>query len=555
MRAWTLSAIFHMTFAIGGIAVATSACGAAHSTSASSSDDADAGADASQGASDGATAAPPDVPPYPKGPYGGAIGDTMPNFSVAGYSLSRDQRDATKLPFREVSLAEARSAPGCECMVVLFDAAGHCYPSILENGALAAAISRDPSLCAIEVVAYNFDVLSAAGGPTPDIIPATKADLDQWVQSIRQDYPVGLMTNEASSAISAVVQQGIPNNIIVRTRDMKIVGNYYGVGDRLVETVRGICDAPKPGPGTLASGIAPRELAEDGERAFVVDRDLGLFSVAVAGGEKTTLLPASSSPAHLVVDAHNVYVVTQNGTIQTLVQMPKDGSAAITLAQGTAFGGVATDADNVYYTLDRTVASVPIGGATPARPGTTLSTETTDLGAIAVDASAVHFLAGAEVASIQKIGNARTTLAGYGTMIGANRTAMIPGLLAAGPTHHVFVGGMAAQPHDGLVLSVKPNARPVTFAGTIVPSALASAPDGTVFGALTAGSLLQGEIVAFDGASDNQSVTPIVLGQPRANAIAGDTEYVYWTNAESAPGARDGTLLRIARHAELLPTK
>src|SRR6185295_9995196 len=70
------------------------------------------------------TPAAPAEAPYPKGYYGGSVGDVMPNFTVKGYALSREHRDSTDLPLVDISLGRVRAeATGCSCMVVVWNSA------------------------------------------------------------------------------------------------------------------------------------------------------------------------------------------------------------------------------------------------------------------------------------------------------------------------------------------------------------------------------------------------------------------------------------------------
>src|SRR4051794_16259047 len=66
------------------------------------------GADASD-----ASAVPAPLLPYPPGPYSAEIGGVVRDFRVQGYALSPEERDSRKLPFRDITLAEVRSKPGC----------------------------------------------------------------------------------------------------------------------------------------------------------------------------------------------------------------------------------------------------------------------------------------------------------------------------------------------------------------------------------------------------------------------------------------------------------
>lgn len=68
---------------------------------------------------------PPDLAesPYPAGPYGAAIGDTMFPLDLPGYRLSVMETDSTKVPWDDhLTLASVRSQSKAKCIVMAIDA-------------------------------------------------------------------------------------------------------------------------------------------------------------------------------------------------------------------------------------------------------------------------------------------------------------------------------------------------------------------------------------------------------------------------------------------------
>jgi len=83
------------------------------------------------------------------------------------------------------------------------------------------------------------------------------------------------------------------------------------------------------------------------------------------GGPIDTLVENEFAPSFLSLTADRVYYSTQK-TTNPLKWMPKSGGppTAITLEKTTAYDLV-TDAENIYFAMDWTVAKIPLTGGTP----------------------------------------------------------------------------------------------------------------------------------------------------------------------------------------------
>jgi hypothetical protein len=528
---------------LGVLAAACAACGSP-SPVVPDATAPDAGAEA------GVDAAPDAFPilPYPPGPYGNAIGDTMPDFFVEGYPLSRTQRDYTRLPFRDVSLSEVRSDPACSCLVVTWNASGWACPwCVMADVSFTSAMADDPGLCGLEVLAFDYDAVQNGA-------PPTRADLDDWVSANRESYPVGLPTPSLFQPLSAGLQGFVPTGVVLRTSDMKLVGLWTGVGNDMGAEARALCNLPRPGPETLASGIAPTALRIDDSHAYVLDDVDGLFRVPLAGGAKEIVAAASVAPGAFALDAVNVYFAATSGNGFAIEQVAKSGGSPITLDSSTsAFTDVAVDAGFVYGArADGVIERVPVGGG----GAQTLVTGESDPGTLAFldDAGLLLFIARAtgEVAAVPEAGGQRFSVLPSGALQVAGVT-VIPRELVMG-LGELYVNG----PLDPSALP-DPNANPgavFVLRSGVAPQQLYAGPETTIglsptglFIGLscTAGpcaSIPQGSI-SMTGDNPNASWRTLTPGQPFLDAVAGDATYAYWTVGESAPGAHDGALRRI----------
>jgi hypothetical protein len=515
--------------------IASTACG----TPSPSAPDAatDAAVDAQGDADAGLT-----ILPYPPGPYGAAIGDTMPDFFVVGYPLSRTQRDFTQLPFRDVALSELRSDPSCSCLVVMWNASGWSCPwCVMQDITFSSSMVDDPGLCAVEVLAFDYDSKNGA--------PPSRADLDDWVGANRESYAVGLPTPSLYQPMSVGVQVAIPDSFVLRTSDMRFVGYLPGVGYNIGQEARTLCDAPHSPVETLASGLAPTVLRIDDTDAYMLDDGDGLIRVPLAGGAKEILVSASSAPSAFALDAANVYFAATTGNGFAIEQLSKSGGPPISLdASSSAFTSIAVDSGFVFATrADGVIERVAIGGGSVQ----TLITGESDPGALALDDEAVFFIARGtnEIAAVPKSGGQRVSVAPSGALQGEGAT-FLPIALEMGLGQLLVATTVApwSLPKPdikaGGVFALRSGVPPTQLVSGPESPAVASTPLGVLAGlACSTGDFCVGRPQGvIDILGENQrTLSP---GQPWVNAVAGDATYAYWTVGESAQGARDGALRR-----------
>jgi sugar lactone lactonase YvrE len=129
----------------------------------------------------------------------------------------------------------------------------------------------------------------------------------------------------------------------------------------------------------LASGLkTPGGLALQNGTLYLTDAAGDLLAVPASGGSVTTMLTGPGLPPNteladysptVVTDASNVYfsVCSQGGaTTPALYRVPLGNGGPPTVLASSCAGGIAVDADTVYWTTsDNTISAVPIaGGAT-----------------------------------------------------------------------------------------------------------------------------------------------------------------------------------------------
>lgn len=312
----------------------------------------------------GASEAAPDAPqarypilPYPPGPYGPAVGETMADFRVQGYALSRTERDSRRLPFRDVTLSEVRSDPSCRCLLVMWAAAGlACGPCVDASAAMSSVVLDHPDICGLEVIHFSYDgYVPGEAPPAP-----TRADLDQFVQATRSPYPVGLFTKSASDALAGESLPGIPDFYVVRPGDMRIVGFIAGTPAALEEPVKKLCATPASPMETIATGLDPRGLALDGTHVWMTVAERGLVRVARSGGVVETIDSVGAAGGDHVVLADAVYWTT-SGTEPAIRRTPFDGGPSETIATtSAAVESVAYGAGELFVaTIDGRIAAYP----------------------------------------------------------------------------------------------------------------------------------------------------------------------------------------------------
>lgn len=534
------------TFVVVAIAALCGACGAIDITATPDAKDAGADVTTEASADAGADTTAPPVAPYPPGPYGAGIGQRMADFGVLGYGLSRQQRDAKKLPYRRITLGEART-PGCECMLVVWDAAGTCFPSIQEYQTLSSALMRDPTLCAMEVIAFNFD--SAAAGGRGAAVPATRADLDEWVGAGFQPYPVGLATTGSDIALGSVMFDAIPQNIVVRPSDMTILGYIDGLGDDLVGTMKKTCATPKPGPEDVATGLAPSALVVDDARAILIDAVEGVLSFDLGTTKKSVLLPSTAGPMLLAHDASRAYVATRAAGVSSIVAIDKATSSTTTIATGSAsFTSLATGEGNVYFTRDDGVVGFLAGSGGPIT--TVASTESAPY-AVDVAGGRAYFIAGGEVVSVVLPGGsgpARSVIVAKGSITTWYGASVEPTLLVA-RTSNLFLAGTTARGPSAwndqwITIRTDGLSSPPAWSGMPVVALGRSTDGSSVVRAVSTSDRKQGGLVALPQTAGYATIT---AGAEGVNAASMNERGSVFTIGESAPGKRDGALRRIAR--------
>jgi hypothetical protein len=540
------------------VVAALVACGS--SRVASPSDDtSDAGSDAS--ANDAASELDANRPtlPYPAGPYGGAIGDTLPDFTVLGYAMSPTQRDSTKLPFGPISLSQVRSARDCACMVILFNAAGYgCSWCGIEEETLGASVVEDPSMCVFEVLGFNFDT---SGGTVPQ--PTTRADLDQRTQTAQQPFPVGIATDSARAALSATAFTAVPENLVVRASDMKLVGFIDGVGSKIPDQAHALCATPHPSIETIATGLDARHIAVDTSSLYIADATHGFLVQDLTKSPLTPPVVVDPRAADaLDADGAAVYYAAANadGTFAIVRYTKADGTRTDLVTTQSRFlalfvdkGTSATAQSSIFFArADGVVGSMPkTGGAV-----TTLATGETLAPAIAAGPSYAFFISTAtnEVVRVSRTTMTREVIVKPSWPMTASpmtSATVVPKDLVAS-TEGVMFTGVESFPGDPIqggalyAIPADPSQSPNALAGSAMPMGVARDADEAIL--LSFRSEWLATPTGILGRHDTtQFWTTTTPGVPDARAVAGDGKMIYFTTDETAPGASDGTVRRIPR--------
>ncbi len=166
---------------------------------------------------------------YP-GPYGINKGSVVPNYQFYGYPRASLKKDFVE----RIELAHFYNPTGTELYppgspygegtpkplaIVLDRSAIWCGPCNQE-----ARVDIPANRLKYAPKAEFFVVLD--DGPDPGT-PATEAQLNAWAAKYKLDYPSAIDPNQTLSSIVGV--DAYPGNVIVRTRDMKIIEWYPGV--------------------------------------------------------------------------------------------------------------------------------------------------------------------------------------------------------------------------------------------------------------------------------------------------------------------------------------
>lgn len=470
-----------------------------------------------------------EILPYPPGPYGGNMGEVMPDFRIQGYALSRAEQDSTRLTYRDITLGEVRSDPACQCIVIVRNAIGQtCPPCGGIDRVLVRALASDPTLCAMEAVDANYD----GNGPKEVNIPPTRADIDQYTQAGRQNFPVGILSRGGSLALTADAIGFVPSFFVVRAKDMRILGFRAGLPSNFDASVRTFCkDGPLNVAEPLATGISPRRLAVDPNQpfAYISDHNAGVLRLALASGPPTAIARPASTPDALALDAAYVYWATHDGGASFEIgRAPKAGGPAEVLTSGASgYLGLALDATRAYFTrADGVVASVPLGGGAPT---TIASGESAPTG-IAVDTDDVYWIESGSRSLVKapKIGGARTVLLA-GTAIPPD--VRLLDVLVRDPELFVRAGGDVLE--AGAVISVPKSGGPLTFRFALPGASHLSLDNAAnlMFGS----SVPDLENLGIVGFADptQRTIGFAALGQRNVRGVGAYAGKIYWiTNAD-----------------------
>jgi hypothetical protein len=141
-----------------------------------------------------------------------------------------------------------------------------------------------------------------------------------------------------------------------------------------------------------------------------------VFSMPLAGGPLTTYSTTEDVPAGIVVTPSNVYWIDLNTELPalgttSLMEVPLAGGPPLAVVPSTSAAGsgadaIATYGATVYFTIQGTLYSVPVGGSRP----TLLSPNVRAL-ALAVDGSGIYAAASDEVLFVPLAGGTAVALA------------------------------------------------------------------------------------------------------------------------------------------------
>jgi hypothetical protein len=160
--------------------------------------------------------------PYPAGPYGNQVGDTLGDFSSSGYSGTGT--------YTTLKLSELRANPACKCILVTIGASW-CGACQSEQPDLVADVSSDPNFCVLGILQE---------GPSGSL--ATKSDLDQWEGAFGQNFPVMLGTNGTEQLMAGYGSSvGLPFALIVQPSTMTVLENLQGYSSDLHAYAQSLC--------------------------------------------------------------------------------------------------------------------------------------------------------------------------------------------------------------------------------------------------------------------------------------------------------------------------
>jgi hypothetical protein len=354
---------------------------------------------------DAGSDAPPVVPPYPAGPYGIGLGQVMPDIAVQGYRMTRDDRDASTLPFETIKLAEVRADATCENVLVLWDWAGAILSCTEMRAAVVALVAKDPTYCVLEVVAHAAN--SIKGNVAPWDVPPTRADVDETVKDSHEPFAVGMSSFGVREA-GLEELPFFPVLFVMKKSDMRVAAVIEGAGDTEARIKNAIATRP-PITETVATGLDhPQGLFADEANAYLYDATLGVVRVPVAGGSPTSIAKPNAAPSTLAEDATYIYWSTNASGTSEIARAPKAGGPTETLTTGqTGYTSIAPDGTTLWLTrTDGFVGSIATSGGAE----TPLATGEAAPSSVSVSASDVYWLAGGDLFSMPKTGGAKTTV-------------------------------------------------------------------------------------------------------------------------------------------------
>jgi hypothetical protein len=160
---------------------------------------------------------------YPPGPYGNQVGDTLADFSAAGYTASGAWSSS-------IQLSDVRADPACKCLILTIGATwcGACQE---EQPDLIQDVASDPAFCVVSVLQEG-----------PSGAPATRADVDEWIGYFNQNFVV-LQGNSATEDLMANYGSsvGLPFGFIIKPSTMRVLENTQGYVSNLHSYARSLC--------------------------------------------------------------------------------------------------------------------------------------------------------------------------------------------------------------------------------------------------------------------------------------------------------------------------
>jgi len=326
--------------------------------------------------------------------------------------------------------------------------------------------------------------------------------------------------------------------------------SYFGSGpdpSRDGRVDAGLAGAASVVPTSLVSGVSVSDLAIDADSVYFTSNQ-GLAKVQKSGGNPVPL-GGFSQLNGLVVDAHAIYAVNNNGS---LFSVHKDGSGTTTLSSamcGGVSGAVALAATEVFFTTGPYLRTTTVSGGTPFDLAANVWEGGGPAAAarLALDAQNAYYL-----------GNPST--GGQGALYGVSQASLVgascTGLTGSGTQIAVAKGSIAALAGDGTRLyfsDVTSNGlSPVLVVSVILAPSLTTRSTVTDLAKLTADSNNSpnaGNALASDGTylyfGGFSGIYRVLVGGPTCSSTAlpcGTPELVVANAAATALAVDDGFL-------------